>query len=103
MALPRENTRFDAIDELLFIERQRTEVALNAIADAVVITDAAGEVTFLNVAAERITGWSRPEAIGRPLSEVMPLIDGVTREPIGDLVEAPPRLGPAVKRLVVRR
>jgi transcriptional regulator with PAS, ATPase and Fis domain len=49
-----------------------TEAALRAVADALpdglFTTDLGGKVTFWNRAAERITGWSREEALGRDCS-----------------------------------
>jgi two-component system cell cycle sensor histidine kinase/response regulator CckA len=48
---------------------------LNSLADAVVVTDAAGAIQFLNPSAERLTGWARNEAVGRQLSEVVRLVD----------------------------
>jgi len=68
----------DAADAL-FEERERAEVTLNSIGDAVMSTDVAGNVTYLNVVAEAMTGWSRQEAAGRPLEEVFHIIDGATR------------------------
>jgi PAS domain S-box-containing protein len=53
---------------------------LASIADAVVAVDAYGQISFLNAAAEAITGWLRNEALGRPMHEVFQLIDGATRE-----------------------
>ena len=50
--------------EALFDEKERAEVTLNSIGDAVLSTDVGGHVTYLNVVAERMTGWSRKEAAG---------------------------------------
>jgi diguanylate cyclase (GGDEF)-like protein/PAS domain S-box-containing protein len=69
------------VEEALFIERERAAVTLNSIGDAVLSTDISGNVTYLNVVAEDMTGWPRKEASGRSLSEVFRIIDGVTREP----------------------
>jgi diguanylate cyclase (GGDEF)-like protein/PAS domain S-box-containing protein len=66
--------------EALFDEKERAQVTLNSIGDAVMSTDFNGRMTFLNVVAERLTGWSREKAAGRPLEEVFHLIDGVTRK-----------------------
>jgi diguanylate cyclase (GGDEF)-like protein/PAS domain S-box-containing protein len=66
--------------EALFDEKERAQVTLNSIGDAVMSTDSGGRVTFLNVVAEGLTGWSREDAAGRPLEEVFRLIDGVSRE-----------------------
>src|SRR2546423_1212061 len=49
--------------------------------DAIISTDVAGNVTYLNVVAESMTGWTRQEASGRPLQEVLRIIDGDSREP----------------------
>ncbi len=76
-------------DEALFAERERAQVTLNSIGDAVLSTDVAGNVAYLNQVAEEMTGWSRREALGRPLAEVFRIVDAVTREPALDpLAEA---------------
>ena len=66
--------------EALFEEKERAQVTLNSIGDAVMSTDVAGKVTYLNVVAERLTGWSQQEAAGHPLEEVFRIIDSTTRE-----------------------
>jgi diguanylate cyclase (GGDEF)-like protein/PAS domain S-box-containing protein len=66
--------------EALFEEQERAQVTLNSIGDAVVSTDAAGHVTYLNVVAESLTGWTRQEALGHPLEDVFRIIDATTRE-----------------------
>ena len=67
--------------EALFLERERAQVTLASIGDAVISIDVAGNITYLNPVAESMTGWSRQEASGRPLEEVLRLIDGDSREP----------------------
>src|SRR5665213_2766826 len=66
----------------LFNEKERAQVTLNSIGDAVLSTDLSGRVTYLNVVAERMTGWSRAEAIGHPLKDVFQILDGDTYEPV---------------------
>jgi diguanylate cyclase (GGDEF)-like protein/PAS domain S-box-containing protein len=70
-----------AAEDRLFEERERAQVTLNSIGDAVLCTDLAGNVSYLNLVAEAMTGWSHAEALGRPLAEVFRIIDGRTREP----------------------
>jgi diguanylate cyclase (GGDEF)-like protein/PAS domain S-box-containing protein len=70
-----------AAAEALYVEKERAEVTLNSIGDAVVSTDVDGNVTFLNLVAEEMTGWPREEAVGRPLEEVFRIIDEDTRKP----------------------
>ena len=67
---------------LLFGEKERAEVTLNSIGDAVMSTDVGGCVTYLNIVAERMTGWSRGEAAGHPFEEVFRIVDAHTREAI---------------------
>jgi diguanylate cyclase (GGDEF)-like protein/PAS domain S-box-containing protein len=62
-------------------ERQRAQITLDSIGDAVISTDVAGKVTYLNAVAESMTGWPRQEAYGLPLQQVLRIIDGDTREP----------------------
>jgi len=66
--------------EALFEEKERAQVTLNSIGDAVVSTDVSGHVTYLNIVAEGLTGWSKQEAAGHPLEEVFRIVDGSTRE-----------------------
>jgi diguanylate cyclase (GGDEF)-like protein/PAS domain S-box-containing protein len=61
--------------EALFREKERAQVTLNSIGDAVVCTDVSGKVTFLNPIAEALTGWSADQAIGQPFVEVFRIID----------------------------
>jgi diguanylate cyclase (GGDEF)-like protein/PAS domain S-box-containing protein len=65
----------------LFAEKERAQVTLNSIGDAVLSTDISGNVTYLNVVAEQMTGWSTNEAVGHPLTEVFQIIDGATHKP----------------------
>jgi DNA-binding response OmpR family regulator len=69
-----------AAAEALFIEKERADVTLNSIGDAVISTDMVGKITYLNVVAEGLTGWDRQEAAGRPFAEVFHIIDGALRE-----------------------
>jgi diguanylate cyclase (GGDEF)-like protein/PAS domain S-box-containing protein len=69
-----------AIAEALFEEKERAQVTLNSIGDAVISTDILGRVTYLNVVAERMTGWSNKQSAGRPLEQVFRIIDGNTCE-----------------------
>jgi diguanylate cyclase (GGDEF)-like protein/PAS domain S-box-containing protein len=65
----------------LFNEKERAQVTLNSIGDAVISTDIHGNVTYLNVVAEHMTGWTRGEAVGRPFDVVFQIIDGDTHKP----------------------
>ena len=68
-----------AMEDQLFIERDRAQVTLNSIGDAVLSTDNSGNVTYLNLVAEKMTGWPCNEALGLPIADVFHIIDGATR------------------------
>jgi len=75
-------------EEMLFTEKERAQVTLNSIGDAVLSTDLQGKVTYLNVVAEKLTGWTREEAVGKHVEEVFVIIDGSTREPCANPLKA---------------
>ena len=60
---------------------ERAQLTLDSIGDAVITTDIAGNITYLNPVAESMTGWSQREAAGRSLPEVLRIIDSQSREP----------------------
>jgi diguanylate cyclase (GGDEF)-like protein/PAS domain S-box-containing protein len=68
--------------EALFEEKERAQVTLNSIGDGVMSIDVWAQVTYLNAVAEKLTGWSRDEAVGRPLAEVFCVIDSTSREAV---------------------
>ena len=96
-----------AVEETAFLEKARAEITLNSISDAVIGTDMAGNVDYLNVAAENMTGWPREEARGRPVGEVMQIINGATREsktnPIGSVLETNMRVDLTPGTVLIRR
>jgi PAS domain S-box-containing protein len=55
--------------------RERLATTLGSIADAVITVGPAGRVLYMNPAAERLTGWSALEAMGRALEDVAPGAD----------------------------
>jgi diguanylate cyclase (GGDEF)-like protein/PAS domain S-box-containing protein len=74
-------------EEALFAEMERVQVTLDSIGDALLTTDSSGRVTFLNRIAESMTGWSRDDAVGLPIEDVLQIVDGTTREPAADFIE----------------
>ncbi len=66
--------------EALFDEKERAQVTLNSIGDAVISTNVSGHVTYLNIVAERLTGWPRAEAVGLRLEEIFVIVDADTHE-----------------------
>jgi diguanylate cyclase (GGDEF)-like protein/PAS domain S-box-containing protein len=62
-------------------QHELLRVTLQSIGDAVITTDAQSQVTWLNPAAERMTGWLSGEALGRPLSQVFHIVNEESRQP----------------------
>ena len=96
-----------AAADALYLERERAQVTLNSIGDAVLCTDISGKVTYLNLVAETMTGWCREEATGKPLAEVFRIIDGASRKtarnPMETAVEQNRTVGLTVNCVLVRR
>ena len=96
-----------AVEDALFVEKERAVVTLNSIGDAVLCTDISGNVTYLNLVAETMTGWPREEAIGKPLAEVFRIIDSTTRmtarDPLEMAVEQNKTVGLTVNCVLIRR
>jgi len=62
-------------------------VTVDSIGDAIICTDSQGNITLLNRVAERLTGWSQPEADGNPMDQVFRIVDPATREVIANPIE----------------
>jgi PAS domain S-box-containing protein len=57
-------------------------VTLSSIGDAVIATDIGGKITFMNAAAEKLTGWEAAEAKDRPLADAFRVVNETTREKV---------------------
>jgi diguanylate cyclase (GGDEF)-like protein/PAS domain S-box-containing protein len=93
------------MEEALYAEKERAQVTLGCIGEAVACTDLSGKVTFLNAAAEKMTGWSSEEAAGRTIAEVCRILDSASREPIPNPMDLDVAPGESVQSsfLLVRR
>src|ERR1700746_2084895 len=69
-------------EQAIFAEKERAQVTLQSIGDAVISTDAEGRIEYLNPVAESLTSWQPAEPRGQPIGNVLKLIDELTREPI---------------------
>ncbi|WP_232503511.1 PAS domain-containing protein [Pseudogulbenkiania sp. NH8B] len=77
-------------------EKELWRVTLHSIGDAVIATDTALVINYMNPVAERLTGWRQAEARGWPLSTVLVLRDQASGQPLADPVEACLRQGQPV-------
>ena len=79
-----DTTERKHFESLLLEERERAQVTLHSIGEAVISTDAEGYVEYLNPVAEMMTGYTVDEAKGKPLEHVFCIINEETREPVDD-------------------
>jgi diguanylate cyclase (GGDEF)-like protein/PAS domain S-box-containing protein len=82
----RDLTEWRRAQENLFREKEQAVITLESIGDAVITTDMAGRITYLNPVAERLTGWRTTEALGVPAAAILTFISDTTREPVESTV-----------------
>ncbi|MBI4857319.1 MAG: PAS domain S-box protein [Acetobacterium woodii] len=70
----------------LYREKELQKTTMDAIHDGVITTDAQGNITYLNPAAEQASGWQIDEVQGRPFDAVFSMCHEYTREPLAGLV-----------------
>ena len=77
-------TQLKQVEQLLLKEKERALVTLHSIGDAVITTDAAGRVEYLNPVAESLTGYSLDESMGESLERIFHIVNEETRERAAD-------------------
>ena len=77
-------------------ERERLQVTLASIGDAVIVTDGDGHVTFINAVAQQLTGWSAADAANMPLERIFQILDATTHQPVSSPVAEVIRTGQIV-------
>ncbi|WP_076590981.1 EAL domain-containing protein [Herminiimonas arsenitoxidans] len=87
ISLQQHETEREQSKAILFAEKERAQVTLESIADAVITTDNLGNIEYMNPVAESLTGWTKAEAEGLPSTRVFKIINGHTREPVPNPVE----------------
>ncbi|CAN5115331.1 PAS domain S-box protein [soil metagenome] len=75
-------------------EKERLKVTLQSITDSVISTDASGRVTFMNPAAEQMTGWLAGLALGQSVAHLFALFEAGSNSAI---------LNPVAKCLATER
>jgi diguanylate cyclase (GGDEF)-like protein/PAS domain S-box-containing protein len=92
----RDLTELRRAQESLFREKEQAVITLESIGDAVITTDTAGRMLYLNPVAERLTGWRTNEALGLPAATILTFISDITREPVESTVARCLQAGRAV-------
>jgi diguanylate cyclase (GGDEF)-like protein/PAS domain S-box-containing protein len=80
-------TKQKRLEQQLFQEKELAQVTLKSIGDAVITTNAVGEIQYLNPVAEGLTGWNQEEAQGLPLTDIFRIVNETTRESVENPVE----------------
>jgi len=77
--IARDITERKRAEQALEAEQSRLQSTLASIGDGVIVTDADGNVDFINPVAESLTGWSQADARGKPLEMVFDIINEASR------------------------
>jgi diguanylate cyclase (GGDEF)-like protein/PAS domain S-box-containing protein len=70
-----------------FLKNDAANVTLDSMGEAVLRTDIAANITYLNRTAEKMTGWAREDALGRPIGDVLRIVDAVSGTVVSSPVE----------------
>jgi diguanylate cyclase (GGDEF)-like protein/PAS domain S-box-containing protein len=70
----------------VFEEKERAQVTLQSIGDGVITTDADGNIDYINPVAQDLTGWEVRNARGKPIQEIMTIINAQTRATVDNPV-----------------
>ncbi|MEN8177678.1 MAG: EAL domain-containing protein [Pseudomonadota bacterium] len=84
--LQRDIIKRKQVEQALFAEKEKAQVTLHSIADAVITTDSEGIIEYLNPIAEKLTDWPMNEALNLTLDNVFHFIQEHDREQIIDSV-----------------
>jgi diguanylate cyclase (GGDEF)-like protein/PAS domain S-box-containing protein len=63
----------------VFEEKERAQVTLQSIGDGVITTDAEGNVDYINPVAQDLTGWEIRNGRGKPIDDIMTIVNSNTR------------------------
>ena len=69
-------------------EKERAELTLHSIGDAVITTDAEGRIDYMNPIAQHLTGWQIDAAVLQPVHKVFRILDQLSREPEHNVIDA---------------
>jgi diguanylate cyclase (GGDEF)-like protein/PAS domain S-box-containing protein len=66
----------------VFQAKERAQVTLQSIGDAVITTDSEGRIDYMNPVAESLTGWESREAQSQRIGDILTVVDEATQKPI---------------------
>lgn len=80
--LKKEIKEHKSVERRLLAEKELAQTTLEAIGDAVITTDAKGNIQYFNPVAEHLTGWKTHEVKGLPLTDVFNIVNEITRRTV---------------------
>lgn len=87
--------------------RNWLDTTLKSIGDPVITTDKDCRVTFLNSAAQSLTGWNEEEALGKPVRQIFNIRDPITFAepdcPVTEVIRTGVSVGLEGKFLLIRK
>jgi len=86
----------------LATEKDRAEITLHSIGDAVITTNSDGLIEYMNNIAEQMTGWPLREAATRPVQQIFRVLDIDTREPMHNVVDVSLTEGTAISKSMLK-
>lgn len=78
--------QLELANQALFSEKQKAQVTLSSIGDAVITTDTEGHIEYLNPVAEHLFGVQMDKVLSRQLSDVITLQFEQSGQTVSDLV-----------------
>lgn len=84
--LDSQKTELIKDNEALRKENKLLETTLSSVGDGVISCDRDGHVLFINRVAEDLTGWSKKEALGKPIEKIFNIIDEDSQEKVARII-----------------
>lgn len=86
LSIARDVSYRKSIEANLGRGKQQAQITLESIGEGVITADTEGVIDYLNGAAEKLTGFTRENAIGKRMTDLMTLVDETDRKDLGDPV-----------------
>ncbi|WP_075180873.1 diguanylate cyclase [Pantoea sp. 1.19] len=86
LGIVQDISQLSELNEALFQEKERMQITLDSIGEAVISTDEEMSVTFMNPVAEKMSGWTQADAAGKNLATVLHVTRGRSGPVIDNLL-----------------
>ena len=96
IVISRGTKRRDELYRRAYASETMWVTTLASIADGVIVTNASGQITFINSIAQELSGWSPKDAVGSRIADVLILVNETTRAEVPNPVDHALRSGKTV-------